>query len=120
VYDAGVSMQMSPSPQEGIIEGIIKLSSIPTHKLMSLNLSFFEVKNLSSPIPFGGEPSAENYTDTVSIKDYTEPYKEELNFRLPHSSGFYYLDVGIIVIFEKNKKNTPKLNIFFQWKKLFK
>jgi len=99
--------------RKGALAGAVTLRGLPMCKAYSVSVALFPVPSDSSPPPFGGEPPAEKYTDEVTIKGAEEAEDKPLRFQLERTSGFYYLDVGVIAYIERDGKMYAQVERFF-------
>jgi len=81
--------------------------------MYSVTVTFFPVGSSSSPPPFDGDPPANKWTDTASVKEAEEADDKPLGFCFQRSSGFYYLGVGVIAFLERDGKMFAQVERFF-------
>ena len=99
--------------QKGTLTGEVVLRGLPPHKMYSVSVTFFRVDSASSLAPFGGDPPAERWTDTVSVKEAKEPDDKPLRFSSARAAGCYYLGVGVIAFLERQGKMFAQVERFF-------
>jgi hypothetical protein len=99
--------------KQGTLTGDVVLRGLPPHKMYSVSVSLFQVVSASSQPPFNGDPPADTYTDTESVKEADEPDDKPLHFRIQRTVGFYYLAVGVIAYLERDGKLFAQVERFF-------
>jgi hypothetical protein len=99
--------------KKGILTGDVLLYGLPPHKMYRVTLTFFPVGSASSPPPFDGNPPADKWTDTASVKETEEPDDKPLRFRCERTAGYYYLGVGVIAFLERGGKMFAQVERFF-------
>jgi hypothetical protein len=99
--------------KKGTLTGEIVLRGLPPHKMYSVTVTFFRVASPESPAPFVGDPPADRWTDTGSVKEAEEPDDKRLRFSFQRSAGHYYLGVGVIAFLEREGKMFAQVERFF-------
>lgn len=99
--------------RKGVLYGSVTIDGLPEIKMYSVSVSLFSAENEQSPLPYGGVPPSDKYTDTVYIKEADESLDKAIRFELDRKAGFYHLDVGVIAYIENGGKLYAQVEHFF-------
>lgn len=99
--------------RKGTLNGEVLLKGLPSHEKYRVTITFFPVASASSPAPFDGDPPADAWVDTMTVKDTEEPDDKPLRFSFEHAAGYYYLDVGVIAFLRRDGKMFAQVERFF-------
>ena len=92
------------SRRKGTLSGAVQILGLPEYRSWSVDLYFFPVRNVTSPLPYNGSPPNNKYPKSISILGMNDPADKPLNFSSEIETGFYYLDIGVILIREIDAK----------------
>lgn len=90
--------------RKGTLSGAVKILGLPECRSWSVDLYPFPVKNMTSPLPYNGSPPNNKYPKNISIRGMNDLADKPLNFSSEIETGFYYLDIGVILIREIDAK----------------
>ncbi len=85
------------------LEGTIAVASLPPHRGLIVKLCFFPVESSDALAPYDGDPPAEVVTDCHEVAKQVGLHTEssqsgyDLPFVVERPSGFYYLQVRVIL-----------------------
>lgn len=101
------------------LEGRISIAGLPPNRGLLVNLCLFPVPGLDSPPPFDGDPPAEIISDCEKIFENVDLDREsqeisaELPFGVERSTGYYFVQVRIILFRVQNEKVFGQAEQFF-------
>jgi hypothetical protein len=87
--------------RKGRLTGTIELHGLPANCGYSVSVSFVPVNGESSPPPSHDDSTTTANTEQIFVKEKEAPEQSPLTFNAHERVGFYYVDVGLIVYFER-------------------
>ena len=94
--------------QKGILSGTITVQGLPPHIYFKVSVAFFRVTSPTSPLPFGGKPPVDQYTDEVVVKAADAPENAPLTFKVERPTGFYFMDVCVMACVDREGKSIAQ------------
>jgi len=109
----------SPSKKDGELNGTIEISGLPPFRGHSITLSLFSVQGPDAPAPFAGNAPPEARLDEEEISKSIHFDREDnsgsihTNLRLRRPSGWYYVQINVILYREHANKKYAQVERFF-------
>jgi len=105
--------------KDGELNGTIEISGLPPFKGHSITLSLFPVQGPDAPAPFSGNAPPEARLDEEEIVKNNHFGREDnsgsirTNFRLRRPSGWYYVQINVILYREHANRKYAQVERFF-------
>jgi hypothetical protein len=101
------------------VNGTIRLSGLPPHRGLILNVCFYKVSGFEAPPPYGGDPPATAAVDIHKVSEdvhlETESRQTDIEklFALEHEPGYFYVEVRPILFREGKESMLAQAEQFF-------
>ena len=101
------------------IEGTVTIGNMPPHRAAMVSLSFYAVSGAESPPPYGGDPPADAYDQSVEVcsespseTDFCEPHRS-WHFAAETATGYYYVQLRVVLYREQDGRMFAQCEQFF-------
>jgi hypothetical protein len=96
------------------LAGTISMTGLPPQRGLIINLCFFPIDDIGSPVPFDGDPPPEAITDceklyeSVNLDNESRHESFEHSFVIERPAGYYYVQLRVIMFRTRSFAQTEQ------------